>query len=87
MFNPEAICEKPVLSDREKQIAKLVAQSLSNKQVAEQLSISKQTVRNHLHNIFDKLGIFRHGQLMQYLSGECKVSTTTAAWTTHQSSQ
>jgi DNA-binding NarL/FixJ family response regulator len=45
-----------LLSPRERQIVALVAQGLKNKQIAEQLFISDQTVKNHLHNIFDKVG-------------------------------
>ncbi|GAP20334.1 response regulator [Leptolinea tardivitalis] len=43
------------LSDREKQILKMVAQGASNKEIAEELVIAEGTVKNHLSNIFDKL--------------------------------
>jgi len=46
--------EKPLLSDREKEIVQLVAQGFRNKEIGEKLFISEQTVKNHLHNIFDK---------------------------------
>src|SRR5437879_3688573 len=49
--------EKPLLSDREKEIVQLVAQGYRNKEIGERLFISEQTVKNHLHNIFDKLGV------------------------------
>ena len=49
--------EKPLLSDREKEIVQLVAQGYRNKEIGEKLFISEQTVKNHLHNIFDKLGV------------------------------
>ena len=49
-------CEKPLLSDREKEIVQLVAQGFRNREIGEKLFISEQTVKNHLHNIFDKLG-------------------------------
>jgi two-component system, NarL family, nitrate/nitrite response regulator NarL len=48
--------EKTRLSDREKQIAQFVAQGFRNKEIARRLFISEQTVKNHLHNIFEKLG-------------------------------
>jgi DNA-binding NarL/FixJ family response regulator len=35
----------------------LVAQGLSNKEMAEKMFISEHTVKNHLHNIFHKLGV------------------------------
>ena len=43
------------LSDREKQILKMVARGASNKEIAEELVIAEGTVKNHLSNIFDKL--------------------------------
>ena len=49
--------EKPLLSDREKEIVQLVAQGFRNREIGEKLFISEQTVKNHLHNIFDKLGV------------------------------
>jgi PAS domain S-box-containing protein len=45
------------LTIREKEIFKLLTQGYSNKQIAKMLSISRNTVRNHLSNIFQKLGI------------------------------
>jgi DNA-binding NarL/FixJ family response regulator len=47
----------PSLSRREREIISLVTQGLRNKELAEKLGISEQTVKNHLHNIFDKLGV------------------------------
>src|SRR6202451_2430740 len=44
--------EKPLLSDREKEIVQLVAQGFRNREIGEKLFISEQTVKNHLHNIF-----------------------------------
>ena len=50
--------DKPLLSDREKEIVQLVAQGFRNKEIGEKLFISEQTVKNHLHNIFDIAGRF-----------------------------
>jgi DNA-binding NarL/FixJ family response regulator len=49
--------EKHLLSEREKEIVQLVAQGFRNKEIGEKLFISEATVKNHLHNIFDKLGV------------------------------
>ncbi len=57
---------KPVVSDREKQIIQLVAQGFRNKEIGERLFISEQTVKNHLHNIFDKLGVSDRLELALY---------------------
>ena len=49
--------ERAPLSTREREIVALVAQGYKNKEMAEKMFISEQTVKNHLHNIFDKLGV------------------------------
>ena len=58
--------EKPLLSDREKEIVQLLAQGYRNKEIGEKLFISEQTVKNHLHNIFDKLGVSDRLELALY---------------------
>jgi len=45
------------LTEREMEIAKLAAGRLTNKEIAEELHLSDYTVKNHLKNIFDKVGI------------------------------
>jgi two-component system nitrate/nitrite response regulator NarL len=57
---------KPLVSDREKEIVHLVVQGFRNKEIGEKLFISEQTVKNHLHNIFDKLGISDRLELALY---------------------
>lgn len=55
----EAIKRKPlkaILTPREEEVLKHVADGLSNKEIGIQLGITYCTVRNHLHNIFSKLG-------------------------------
>lgn len=49
--------ESPSLTKREKEILELLAEGLCNKAIARALSISVSTVKNHLHNIFSKLGV------------------------------
>jgi two-component system nitrate/nitrite response regulator NarL len=58
--------DKPLLSDREKQAIQLVAQGFSNREVGQKLFISEQTVKNHLRNIFDKLGVSDRLELALY---------------------
>jgi len=47
----------PDLSAREKEVLELVAKGLTNTQLAEALSLSENTVKFHLQNIFQKLGV------------------------------
>jgi two-component system, NarL family, nitrate/nitrite response regulator NarL len=58
--------EKPLLSDREKEIVHLVVQGFRNKEIGVKLFIGEQTVKNHLHNIFDKLGVSDRLELALY---------------------
>lgn len=45
------------LTPRELEIVRMVSQGLRNKVIAERLSISEGTVKVHLHNIYEKLGV------------------------------
>ena len=58
--------ERSPLSTREREIVQLVAQGFKNKEMAEKMFISEQTVKNHLHNIFDKLGVSDRLELALY---------------------
>ncbi len=44
------------LSRREQQLARLIAQGLTNKEIAAELGLSEQTVKNHVHHMLRKLG-------------------------------
>lgn len=59
-----------VLTPRERQIIRLIALGASNKEIAHQLSITERTVKAHLTNVFQKLGLSTRLQLaIQVLSG------------------
>jgi len=45
------------LSRREVQIMDLVAEGLRNQEIADRLRLSQQTIKNHLHSIFEKLAV------------------------------
>jgi DNA-binding NarL/FixJ family response regulator len=54
------------LSARERQVVELVSQGFKNREIAQRMFISEQTVKNHLHNIFDKLGVSDRLELALY---------------------
>jgi DNA-binding NarL/FixJ family response regulator len=44
----------------------LITKGLGNAEIAERLSISEKTVRNHVSNLFDKLGVWTRAQAMVF---------------------
>jgi DNA-binding NarL/FixJ family response regulator len=57
------------LTARQGEIATLIAEGLSNKQIARRLSIEMATVKNHVHNILVTLGVGRREQIAARLRG------------------
>ena len=55
-----------VLSEREKEIARLIGQGLKNKSISTQLCISETTVRHHLTSIYSKLGVSDRLELLVF---------------------
>lgn len=53
----------PRLTNKEREVSSLVSEGLSNRIIAQRLSISEKTVKVHLNNIFKKLGIANRLQL------------------------
>ena len=51
------------LSLRERQIATLLTHGLSNKAIARELAIQPSTVKNHVHNILEKLGVSNRAKI------------------------
>jgi pimeloyl-ACP methyl ester carboxylesterase/DNA-binding CsgD family transcriptional regulator len=54
------------LSAREREVLALMKEGLGNAQIAERLSISEKTVRNHVSNLFDKLGLYTRAQAIVF---------------------
>lgn len=54
-----------VLSEREMDVLKLVAQGYSNQEIADQLFVSLNTTKTHISNIYQKLGAQRRTQAVQ----------------------
>lgn len=66
---PPRVDWSTVLSEREVQVARLVAGGASNREVADQLSITERTVKAHLSAIFEKLGLRDRLQLSLRING------------------
>jgi len=73
MAMEEAGPEKPggadpyeALTDREKQVLKLVAEGRSNKEVAELLGISVKTAMSHREHVMEKLGVHNRTELVRF---------------------
>ncbi|HEX6392437.1 MAG TPA: response regulator transcription factor [Acidimicrobiales bacterium] len=56
----------PVLTARELEVLKLVARGMSNRDVADQLYISENTVKNHVRNILEKLHLHSRMEAVMY---------------------
>ena len=55
-----------LLTSREREVLQLLAEGLSNREIAEQLSISVKTVETHRSNMMGKLGINSKTELVKY---------------------
>ena len=49
------------LTERQREIVRWAARGMSNKQIARQLGISPETVKTHLHHVFEREGV--HGRV------------------------
>ncbi|WP_246004826.1 response regulator transcription factor [Nocardioides marmorisolisilvae] len=56
----------PRLTDRELEVLRLVAKGMNNREVAKQLFISENTVKNHVRNILDKLQLHSRMEAVMY---------------------
>ncbi|HEY1626904.1 MAG TPA: LuxR C-terminal-related transcriptional regulator [Streptosporangiaceae bacterium] len=65
---PDAHAALSQLTSRQRQIAWLVAEGLSNREIAERLVISKRTVDTHIDHIFGRLGVSSRMQLAAWLA-------------------
>jgi len=53
-----------LLSKREQQVVRCVAEGLSNRETAERLNLSEHTIKNYLFRTFDKLGVSSRAELI-----------------------
>ena len=61
------------LSSREIEIIELVAEGLTNQEIAERLTISKRTVDNHVSNVFTKTGSKNRVALLNWAMDHGKI--------------
>jgi DNA-binding NarL/FixJ family response regulator len=63
---PKVPADSVKLTGRELEIINLIAEGLSNKEIALRLFIETQTVKNHIHNVLDKLQLYNRFEAVQY---------------------
>jgi len=56
------------LTERQRQVATLACQGLSNKIIGAQLGVAEGTIKIHLHAIYDQLGVHSRTQLIAFLA-------------------
>jgi len=55
-----------LLSRREVEVVRCVAEGLSNREIAQRLGLTEHTVKNYLFRIFDKLGVSKRVEVVLY---------------------
>ena len=68
-----------LLTRREEQVVRQVAEGLSNREIAGQLNLSEHTVKNYLFRIFEKLGISSRVELVMYAVANIEKRLATTA--------
>lgn len=68
-----------LLSKRELQVVRYLAEGLTNREIAEQLKLSQHTIKNYLFRIFDKLGVSSRVELLFMTLSDTSPAPSTAA--------
>lgn len=74
----ELHCQAHGLTPRERQLVQLILSGLSTRQLADELSISPYTVKDHLKAVFDKVGVRSRGELVADILGQAPVAEPVA---------
>lgn len=69
------------LSAREEEVAGLIAQALTNRQIAERLVLSERTIETHVRSILAKLNFSTRTQIAAWVLRTRSASSTTSGWT------
>jgi DNA-binding NarL/FixJ family response regulator len=64
--NASKLIESVRMTKRERQVIELVADGLTNKEIAQKLHLSTYTVKSHIHNILEKLALHTRVQIANY---------------------
>jgi DNA-binding NarL/FixJ family response regulator len=71
--------KRPLLSPQEQRLLPLVAEGLTNKEIAVRLRLSEKTVKNYLANVYSKLQIGRRSQVAALYAGSFKAPSAPTA--------
>jgi two-component system nitrate/nitrite response regulator NarL len=64
----DSVKQLTALTERQRQVATLACQGLSNKIIGAQLGVAEGTIKIHLHAIYDQLGVHSRTQLIAFLA-------------------
>jgi DNA-binding NarL/FixJ family response regulator len=70
-----SLIESVRMTKREREVIELIAEGLSNKEIAQLLNIATYTVKSHVHNILDKLALHTRLQVASYAHSQEKSKT------------
>ena len=76
---------KSLLSVRELDVVRCVAEGLTNREIAQRLKLTEHTVKNYLFRIFDKLGVSSRVEVVLYALGNSPTSNSAAPNTRRES--
>jgi len=81
VFSSNEIDDSVRLTKRERQVIALIADGLTNKEIAQKLHLSTYTVKSHVHNILEKLALNTRVQIAKHahLSDEYKTAIDTTS--------
>jgi len=66
---------RPLLTKREEEIVRMVAEGLTNPQISSSLRLSPHTVKNHLFRIYEKLGVSNRVELVLYAFSSSRMTS------------
>lgn len=65
-----------LLTKREEDVVRLVAEGMQNREIAKELELSEHTVRNYMFHVFEKLGVSSRVELALYAVSSTKSAQT-----------